>query len=180
MHIYDLKALDDAWRPLPSSGRHITSQSAIYIETYPHAVLRLPTDDPHIEMTMARTSVHENPVKTGTYKLVMHIADEDERMFWYTCFATTNTQDGHPTLKYVSSGRAWNGLQRVRQTSYAGYVLDDANWLGDPKSPGGTAVHLGRAERSDPVNDSLQADLSKYSGVITRVTRGGVVLSYYS
>ena len=44
IHIYDLKALDNAWRPLPSSGRDITSQSAIYIETYPHAVLRLPTD----------------------------------------------------------------------------------------------------------------------------------------
>jgi hypothetical protein len=174
MRIYDMKMLEDAWRPLPNSGCDIDQRSAVKLERYPHVVLPLPTDNPHIEMTVAGTSVHESPVKAGTYKLGMYIIDDDGRVFWYTCLATINTPDGHPKLAYVSSGRALDGLQQpIRQTSYAGYVLDDRNWLGNPRSLDGTAIFLHGQGK-------MQPDLSSYSGVITRVTKSGVVLSYYT
>ncbi|KAJ7645000.1 hypothetical protein B0H17DRAFT_458624 [Mycena rosella] len=178
MQLYHLKVLADAWNPLPTSGRDMellnNPDRGINIETYPHVVLFMPLDAPHKRMTTVATSVHENPLKRGTYKLVMYVTHDsnDERVFWYSCIATIDAPDGDSKLKYVSSGRTSDNLDQARRTSYAGYVLDDM-------------VNPTRTVRSDGTvifvhGEDIHTDLSSYSGAVTRVTEGGMVLSYYS
>ncbi|KAJ6565294.1 hypothetical protein DFH09DRAFT_1363869 [Mycena vulgaris] len=179
MHLYDLNVLADAWHPVPSSGRDMellqNPDRGINLETCPHVVLSIPLDAPHERMTTVATSVHENPLKRGTYKLVMYVTydSRDERVFWYSCIATINAPGGHATLKYVSSGRTSDNLARIRQTSYAGYMLDGTMDSTEVvRSRNGSILFMH--------GEDVHTDLSSYSGVVTRVTEGGVVLFYYS